>query len=255
AVWRAVGARRRDPARDLSPHGRARLPRHAPRGRIWRHRYGTVGFDGVGRRARPIHLRRIHFVGAGSYRHVGGPHHAARYPAAKGSRGISLFIVERTTPGISVTKLDKHGWLCSDTAEIAFQDVRVPLENLLGEENRGFYGIMETFENERICIGGICAGESAKAIELTTNYVKSRQAFGGPLWNQQAVRLKLASLATKAAAARALAYHAAELVEAGKPCPREVSMVKALSPEVLHEVVHGCLQLHGGTGFMRGTPI
>ena len=130
-----------------------------------------------------------------------------------------------------------------------------PLENLLGEENRGFYGIMETFENERICIGGICAGESAKAIELTTNYVKSRQAFGGRLWNQQAVRLKLASLATKAAAARALAYHAAELVEAGKPCPREVSMVKALSPEVLHEVVHGCLQLHGGTGFMRGTPI
>ena len=76
-----------------------------------------------------------------------------------------------------------------------------------------------------------------------------------PLWDQQAVRLKLASLATKAAAARALAYHAAELVEAGIPCPREVSMVKALSPEVLHEVVHGCLQLHGGTGFMRGTSI
>jgi alkylation response protein AidB-like acyl-CoA dehydrogenase len=69
------------------------------------------------------------------------------------------------------------------------------------------------------------------------------------------VRLKLAMLATKAAAARALAYHAAELAEAGKPCAREVSMVKALSPEVLHEVVHGCLQLHGGTGFMRGTPI
>jgi alkylation response protein AidB-like acyl-CoA dehydrogenase len=176
-------------------------------------------------------------------------------PGAKGSRGISLFIVERNTPGVSVTKLDKHGWLCSDTAEIAFQDVRIPFANLLGEENRGFYGIMETFQNERICIGGICAGESAKAIELTTNYVKARQAFGGPLWNQQGVRLKLAMLATKAAAARALAYHAAELAEAGKPCEREVSMVKALSPEVLHEVVHGCLQLHGGTGFMRGTPI
>ena len=176
-------------------------------------------------------------------------------PEAKGSRGISLFIVERTTPGVSVTKLDKHGWLCSDTAEIGFQDVRIPLENLLGEENRGFYGIMETFQNERICIGGICAGESAKAIELTVNYVRSRQAFGGPLWNQQTVRLKLAMLATKAAAARALAYHAAELAEAGRDCSREVSMVKALSPEVLHEVVHGCLQLHGGTGFMRGTPI
>jgi len=176
-------------------------------------------------------------------------------PNAKGSRGISLFIVERNAPGISVTKLEKHGWLCSDTAEISFQDVRIPLENLLGEENRGFYGIMETFENERICIGGICAGESAKAIELTANYVRNRQAFGGPLWDQQAVRLKLASLATKAAAARQLAYHAAELAAAGRPCAREVSMVKALSPEVLHEVVHGCLQLHGGTGFMRGTAI
>ncbi len=176
-------------------------------------------------------------------------------PEAKGSRGISLFIVERATPGVSVSKLEKHGWLCSDTAEIGFQDVRVPHENLLGEENRGFYGIMETFQNERICIGGICAGESSKAIELTANYVRARQAFGGPLWNQQAVRLKLAMLATKAAAARQLAYHAAELAEAGRDCAREVSMVKALSPEVLHEVVHGCLQLHGGTGFMRGTPI
>ena len=176
-------------------------------------------------------------------------------PNAKGSRGISLFIVERATPGISVTKLDKHGWLCSDTAEIGFDNVRIPADNLLGEENRGFYGIMETFENERICIGGICAGESGKAIELTVDYVRHRQAFGGPLWDQQSVRLKLAMLATKAAAARQLAYHAAELCEAGRPCAREVSMVKALSPEVLHEVVHGCLQLHGGTGFMRGTPI
>lgn len=176
-------------------------------------------------------------------------------PRAKGSRGLSLFIVERNLPGIAVTKLDKHGWLCSDTAEIAFQDVRVPANALLGEENKGFYGIMETFQNERICIGGICAGESAKAIELTANYVKTRQAFGGPLWNQQAVRLKLAQLAAKAAAARQLSYHAAELAAAGQPCLREVSMVKALSPEVLHEVVHGCLQLHGGSGFMRGTPI
>lgn len=176
-------------------------------------------------------------------------------PAAKGSRGISLFIVPRDTPGLTVTKLRKHGWLCSDTAEIGLQNVRIPAGNLLGEENRGFYGIMETFQNERICIGGICAGESARAIELTVNYVKSREAFGGSLWGQQAVRLKLASLASRAAAARQLAYHAAALAEAGQDCLREVSMVKALSPEVLHEVVHGCLQLHGGTGYMHGTAI
>ena len=176
-------------------------------------------------------------------------------PDAKGSRGISLFIVERNLPGISATKLEKHGWLCSDTAALSFDSVRVPGNALLGEPNRGFYGIMETFQNERICIGGICAGESAKAIELTVDYVKTRRAFGGALWDQQAVRQKLATLASKTAAARQLSYHAAELAAAGKDCIREVSMVKALAPEVLQEVVHGCLQLHGGAGFMRGTPI
>ena len=176
-------------------------------------------------------------------------------PDAKGSRGISLFIVERDTPGVSATKLDKHGWLCSDTAALTFENVRVSKDALLGEVNKGFYGIMETFQNERICIGGICAGESAKALELTVDYVKTRRAFGGSLWDQQGVRQKLAMLASKAAAARALAYQAAELAAEGRDCVREVSMVKALSPEVLHEVVHGCLQLHGGTGFMRGTPI
>src|SRR3977135_471335 len=122
--------------------------------------------------------------------------------------------------------MHKHGWLSADFAEIGFQDVRIPAENLLGDENRGFYGIMETFENERICIGGICAGESAKAIELTANYVRSRRAFGGSLWSQQAVRLKLAMLASKAAAARALAYHAAELAEAGIHSARGVSRVR-----------------------------
>jgi alkylation response protein AidB-like acyl-CoA dehydrogenase len=174
---------------------------------------------------------------------------------SKGSRGISLLIVDRHLSGITVRQLEKHGWLCSDTAEITFEDVRVPAENLLGEEGRGFYSIMDTFQNERICIGGMCAGESAKAIELTVEYLKSRTAFGGVLWNQQAIRHKLALLACKAAAARQLAYHAAELAAAGKDCVREVSMVKALCPEVLHEVVHGCLQLHGGTGYMVGTPI
>lgn len=174
---------------------------------------------------------------------------------AKGSRGITLFIVDRASPGITVRKLEKHGWLCSDTAEITFEDVRIPGSALLGEEGRGFYGIMETFQNERICIGGICAGECAKAIELTLDHVKTRTAFGGVLWNQQVVRHKLALLASKAAAARQLAYHAAELADSGNDCIREVSMVKALCPEVLHEVVHGCLQLHGGMGFMTGTPI
>ena len=176
-------------------------------------------------------------------------------PSAKGSRGLSLFIMDRNAPGVSATKLEKHGWLCSDTAALSFDDVRLPADALLGEVNRGFYSIMDTFQNERICIGGICAGESAKAIELTVDYVKTRRAFGGTLWDQQGVRQKLSMLASKTAAVRQLAYHAAEIAAQGHECIREVSMVKALSPEVLNEVVHGCLQLHGGTGFMRGTPI
>ena len=177
-------------------------------------------------------------------------------PASKGSRGISLFIVEKDTPGFSVArKLDKHGWLCSDTAELAFTDMRVPAENLLGQENRGFYAIMNTFQNERLCIGGICAGESAKAIELTLDYVRTRTAFGGTLWDLQATRQTLAQLVAKAGAARALTYQTAAQEQASLDTSREVSMIKALSPEVLHEVVHGCLQLHGGTGYMRGTPI
>jgi len=105
--------------------------------------------------------------------------------------------------------------------------------------------------NERICIGGICAGESAKAIELTANYVRARQAFGGPLWNQQAVRLKTRDACDQGRRRpRAGLSRRRNSSEAGRPCAREVSMVKALSPEVLHEVVHGCLQLHGGTGFI-----
>lgn len=177
-------------------------------------------------------------------------------PAAKGSRGVSLFIVEKGTPGFVVSrKLDKHGWRCSDTAELFFEDVRVPAENLLGKENNGFYGIMRNFQNERMVIGAICAGESAKAIELTLDYVRSRKAFGGSLWDLQASRQRLALLASKAAAARALAYQAAEMDANGVECVRELSMVKAVSAEVLQEVVYGCLQLHGGTGYMIGTPI
>ena len=177
-------------------------------------------------------------------------------PKAKASRGISLFIVEKGTPGFQVArKLDKHGWRSSDTAELYFEDARIPAENLLGEENAGFYGIMDTFQDERLQIGAMSAGQCSKALELTVDYVKTRQAFGETLWEKQAVRQKLASLAAKAAAARALTYEAAQILAEGRECIREVSMIKAHCAEVLQEVVHGCLQLHGGTGYMIGTPI
>jgi acyl-CoA dehydrogenase len=177
-------------------------------------------------------------------------------PEAKGSRGISLFIVERGTPGLNIArKFDKHGWRSSDTAELFFDDLLVPHDALLGEEGKGFYYIMSTFQNERLVVGALSSGTCAKAIELTVDYVRQRQAFGKPLWDQQVVRNKLAWMAAKAAAVRALTYQCAQMIEEGKDTVREVSMLKAFGAETLQEVVHTCLQLHGGTGFIIGTPV
>jgi acyl-CoA dehydrogenase len=182
---------------------------------------------------------------------------AARTDAeAKGSRGISLFIVEKGTPGFTVgRKFDKHGWRASDTAELFFEDMRLPLDALLGEEGRGFYYIMSTFQNERLVAGALSTGACAKAIELTIEYTRQRQAFGKSLWEQPVVRNKIAWMAAKSAAARSLVYSCAQMGEEGKDTVREVSMLKAYACETLQEVVHGCLQLHGGTGFITGTPI
>lgn len=177
-------------------------------------------------------------------------------PAAKGSRGISLFIVEKGMPGFTVgRKFDKHGWRASDTAELFFDNLRVSNAQLLGEEGKGFYYIMSTFQTERLVAGAMSVGQCAKAIELTVDYVKSRQAFGKTLWEQPVVRNKIAWMAAKSAAARALVYSCAQMIDEGKDTVREVSMLKAYACEILQEVVHGCLQLHGGTGYITGTPI
>lgn len=177
-------------------------------------------------------------------------------PGAKGSRGISLFLVEKGTRGLVVAReLEKHGDLSSDTAELFFDDMRVPASQLLGEENKGFYAVMDNFQNERLVMAGSSVGASMKAIELTLEHVRTRQAFGGTLWDLQATRQRLSMLATKVAAARALIYQAAELEAKGIDCVREISMAKVFACEVHVEVVNGCLQLHGGSGFMRGTAI
>ncbi|MGE4359964.1 MAG: acyl-CoA dehydrogenase family protein [Lysobacteraceae bacterium] len=177
-------------------------------------------------------------------------------PQAKGSRGISLFIVEKDNPGLKVTrKFEKHGWRSSDTAELFFDDLKVEADALLGEEGKGFYYIMSTFQNERLVVGALAAGTCARAIELTVDYVRQRQAFGKPLWDQQVVRNKLAWMASKAAAVRALTYQCAQMIAQGKDTVREVSMLKAFGAETLQEVVHTCLQLHGGMGFIIGTPV
>ena len=177
-------------------------------------------------------------------------------PGVKGSRGISIFIVEKGTPGFSVSRrLDKHGWRCSDTAELVFDDCRVPAENLLGEENKGFYAIMDNFQNERLVLSGMAIGEAAKALEITLDYLKERTAFDAKLWDKQGIRQRLAMLAAQVEAARQLAYHVAWLDEQGEDCVAEVSMLKAMSAEVANRTLYDCVQFHGGMGYMRESTI
>lgn len=177
-------------------------------------------------------------------------------PQAKGSRGLSIFAVERGTPGLRVGRqLAKQGWLASDTAELVFDGCRVPAENLLGEENAGFYAIMKNFQGERIALGAMAVGHCLTALDLTWRYVTTRRAFGRPLWEQQAIRQRLAMLAAKVEAARQLLYHCARLVDEGRDAVREISMLKALTGELVNEVMYACQQFHGGAGYMRESPI
>ena len=178
---------------------------------------------------------------------------AAKTDPAAGAKGVSMFALERGVRGFSVgRRLDKMGWRCSDTAELVFEDA--PAE-LVGEEGRGFYAIMRNFQNERIALAAMAMGESARALELTLEYVKTRKAFGGTLWDKQAVRQRLAQLAARIEAGRELVYRAAWLDAQGADCVREVSMAKAYCGELTNEVMYDCLQFHGGSGYMRESAI
>lgn len=172
------------------------------------------------------------------------------------SQSVTMFLVEKDTPGFTVSRaLDKHGWRSSDTAELAFDNCRIPAENILGEEGRGFYAIMKNFQNERIVLGAMAMGEAQAALDLTLDYVKSRKAFGAPLWDKQAIRQRLSMLAARVAAARQFVYATAARDANGEEVTREVSMIKALCGELVNEVMYDCLQFHGGFGYMREATI
>ncbi len=175
---------------------------------------------------------------------------------AKGSRGVTIFAVEKDALGFSVgKKLNKTGWLCSDTAELIFEDVRVTGDNILGEVNKGFYAIMKNFQNERTVMGAMAMGEAQKGIELTLEHVKNRPAFDGVLWDKQAIRHKLAERSAQVEAGRQLTYHAAWMDAHGMDCVKEVSMVKAYCGDLVNKVMYDCVQFHGGMGYMRETPV
>jgi acyl-CoA dehydrogenase len=167
-------------------------------------------------------------------------------------RGISMFLVERATPGFTVGRtLDKMGMRASDTAELSFQDMRVPAANLLGREGVGFYEVMRVFQRERLVAGLHAVAMADRALEDTIAYVKERQAFGGPLSDKQVIRHKLADLATMVEAGRALTYAACQKFQSGGDAVREISMVKLFTAEMVNRVAYDCVQLHGGYGYMR----
>jgi acyl-CoA dehydrogenase len=173
-----------------------------------------------------------------------------------GSKAITMFLVEKGAPGFRVGRaLDKHGWRSSDTAELVFENCFVPREAVLGELGRGFYAIMRNFQNERIVIAAMAMGEARAALDLTIDYVKTRHAFGAPLWDKQTIRQRLAQRAGEVEAGRQLVYSVAWRDAQGHDVTREVSMAKAYCGELVNAVMYDCLQFHGGAGFMRGSAI
>jgi len=188
-----------------------------------------------------------------------GVHADLYFIAAKTSnarRGMSMFIVEKGTPGFTVGRaLKKSGWLSSDTAELVFDGCRIPAANLLGEENQGFYSVMKNFQTERIALAAMAIGHCTQALKLTLDFVRQRQAFGAPLFEKQVIRQRLAMLDAKVHAARAFMYDCAWRVTQKQDVVQQVSMLKALTGELVNEVVHTCQQFHGGMGYMRDTAI
>ncbi|MEJ5991586.1 acyl-CoA dehydrogenase family protein [Ramlibacter sp. PS3R-8] len=188
-----------------------------------------------------------------------GVHADLYFVAAKsgpGKREVSMFIVEKGTPGFSVGRaLKKTGWLSSDTAELVLDNVRVPAANLLGEEGKGFYSVMKNFQTERIALAAMAVGHCQQALKITLDYVRQRHAFGGPLWDQQVIRQRLSMLDARTRAARQFMYHCAWRVTQGHDIVQDVSMLKALTGELVNEVVQACQQFHGGMGYIRETAI
>ena len=181
---------------------------------------------------------------------------AAKTQKEKAHKGISMFIVERDTPGFRLAKkLQKLGNHSSDTGELVFEDVRIPRQNLIGEEGKGFYYIMGNFQDERLIAASMAVGAAQQALEDTLRYTRERRTFGQRLFDHQVVAHRLADLATELEAARQLTYYAADVLNRGGDCGTEVSMAKLFASEVANRIAYHCLQLHGGYGYIQEFPI
>ncbi len=180
---------------------------------------------------------------------------AAKTSPEQGNKGISIFVMDRDLPGISATKLDKLGWRASDTAEIAFDNVVIPAENLMGEENLGFPYIMQHFALERLIMGVNAHARSEWALDYTIGYMKERTAFGKSISKFQALRHKVADLASEVEMAKTFNYVTAKRLDGGEYVVKEATMSKLLSTKIADQVAYDCVQLLGGYGYMEEYPL
>ncbi|MGW4294604.1 acyl-CoA dehydrogenase family protein [Micromonospora chersina] len=173
-----------------------------------------------------------------------------------GSGSLSLLVIEKGTPGFTVgRRLEKLGWHCSDTAELSFVDVRVPVTNRIGPEDTGFLAIMQQFATERLSLATQAYATAQRCVELATRWCRDRSTFGRPLASRQLVRHRLAEMHTRAEAARAYVHDVAERVAAGEPVVTEVAMAKNVAVAACDFVVDAALQLHGGFGYLRDAEV
>ncbi|MDC8784756.1 acyl-CoA dehydrogenase family protein [Roseateles koreensis] len=175
---------------------------------------------------------------------------------AAGKKGISAFIVPTATPGYVVARVEeKMGQHASDTAQILFENCRIPAANRLGEEGQGLKIALSGLEGGRIGIASQAVGMARAAFDAALKYSKDRVTFGQPIFNHQAVQFKLADMATQIEAARQLIWHTASLKDAGKPCLKEAAMAKLFATEMAERVCSDAIQVHGGYGYLNDFPV
>ncbi|MDX1829849.1 MAG: acyl-CoA dehydrogenase family protein [Lutibacter sp.] len=179
----------------------------------------------------------------------------AKTDTSSRTKGISIFILDRETKGISATKLDKLGWRASDTAEIAFDNVTIPAENLLGEEGKGFAYLMSHFALERLVMGVNAHARAEYALNYAIQYMSERKAFGKTLDSFQALRHKVADMASEVEMSKEFNYSIAQRMKDGQYIVKEASMSKLLSTKIADRVINECLQLLGGYGYMEDYPM
>jgi len=180
---------------------------------------------------------------------------AAKTAPELGNKGISIFVIDRESPGVSATKLDKLGWRASDTGEIAFDNVVIPASNLMGEEGKGFAYIMQHFSLERLVMGINAHARAEYALEYTLNYMKERHAFGKTLDKFQALRHNVANHYTHMEICKEFNYSVAYRLNKGEYVVKEATMSKLQGTKMADEVIYDCLQLLGGYGYMEEYPL